>query len=241
LSVTITYCGHACVRIEGPEGAVLIDPFMDDSPQCPVKADKVECDAIGITHGHHDHLGDTVRIATRTKATVFCTAELALFLQAQRVKVHPMHVGGSHEFPFGTAKLVPAIHGGSIEGDTGKFTSVACGIVLRTAGFSIYHAGDTALTMDMELLGRYDSIDAALLPIGDNYTMGIEDAVHAVEMIEPAVVIPMHYNTFSVIEQDPKAFKAAVEEATSARCVVLEPGKSYTLSYNQDSEADGQA
>lgn len=229
MSVSITYYGQACVKVEGPDGTVVIDPFFNGNPLCPVKADQVECDGIGVTHGHHDHLGDTVAIAVRTDATVFCTAELAGFLQGQRVKVHPMHIGGSHEFPFGRVKLVPAIHGGGVEGDTGKFTCTPCGFVLRMGGANVYHAGDTALTMDMELLGRYDHIDVAILPIGDNYTMGPEDALHAVEMIEPDVVIPMHYNTFPVIEQDVEAFKCAVEEGTTARCMIPSPGKAWTL------------
>jgi L-ascorbate metabolism protein UlaG (beta-lactamase superfamily) len=231
MSVNITYYGHAAIRVEGANGTVLIDPFLDENPAAGQDAAEVGCQAIGVTHGHHDHLGDTVQIAERTGCQVFCTYELANFLQGQGVKnVHPMHVGGSHRFEFGTAKLVPAIHGGLVEGDTGKFTCTPCGIVLRMGSLNIYHAGDTALSMEMELLGRYDSIDAALVPIGDNFTMGPDDAVHAVEMIQPRLVIPMHYGTFDVIEQDAHEFAARVEQSTGAECVVLAPGRSRTVS-----------
>jgi L-ascorbate metabolism protein UlaG (beta-lactamase superfamily) len=149
-------------------------------------------------------------------------------MEGQGVATHAMHIGGSHAFPFGEVKLVPAFHGGSIEGSDGGCCT-PCGIVLRMGGLSVYHAGDTSLTMEMELLGRYDWIDLALLPIGDNYTMGPQDAVHAVEMVEPRVVIPMHYGTFPVIEQEPDTFKGMVEEQTDARCVVLAPGESFEL------------
>jgi L-ascorbate metabolism protein UlaG (beta-lactamase superfamily) len=229
MAVTVTYHGQACVQLAGPDGTVLIDPFMDDNPLCTVRADEVECDAIGVTHGHADHLGDTVRIARRTGATVFATYELARFLQGQGVEAHAMHIGGTHEFPFGQVKLFPAFHGGLIEGGDAGGCCTPCGIIVRMGGLSIYHAGDTSLMMEMELLGRYDWIDLALLPIGDNYTMGPQDAVHAVEMIEPRVVVPMHFGTFPVIEQEPEAFRAMVEEQTDARCVVLAPGESFEL------------
>jgi L-ascorbate metabolism protein UlaG (beta-lactamase superfamily) len=216
--------------LQGPEGTVLIDPFLDENPAAHCQASEVDCDAIGVTHGHHDHLGDTVPIARRTDCQVFCTYELANFLQGRGVKnVHPMHIGGSHRFGFGTVKLVPALHGGMVEGDTGKFTCTPCGMVLRMGGLNIYHAGDTGLTMEMELLSRYDSIDAALLPIGDNFTMGPDDALHAVEMIHPRLVIPMHYGTFDVIEQDAHAFRTRVKQSTGADCIVLAPGHSTEL------------
>jgi L-ascorbate metabolism protein UlaG (beta-lactamase superfamily) len=229
MSITVTYYGQACVRLAGPNGAVLIDPFLDENPLAAVKSNQVECDAIGVTHGHQDHLGDAVKIAKRTGAVVFTTSELARFLQGEGVATQAMHIGGSRRFPFGEAKLVAALHGGSVSGAPGSLMCLPCGIVVRAGGFSVYHAGDTALTMEMELLGRYDQIDLALLPIGDNYTMGPVDAVHAVEMIHPRVVIPIHYNTFPLIQQDPREFKRMVEEKTRARCVILAPGESYTL------------
>jgi len=229
MSLSITYHGHACVSLIGPDGTVVIDPFFDDNRMCKLPASEVRCDAIGVTHGHHDHLGDAIPIAKRTGAVVFTTAELARFLQERGVAAHAMHIGGSHRFRFGEVKLVAAFHGGSVAEDPGHTTCVPCGIIVRMGGFSVYHAGDTALTMEMELLGRYDHIDVALLPIGDNYTMGPEDALHAVELIRPEVVIPIHYNTFPVIEQNPEQFKRAVETQTSTRCVILQPGEGYAL------------
>jgi len=229
MSLSIAYHGHACVSLVGPDGTVVIDPFFDDNRVCTVAASEVQCDAIGVTHGHHDHLGDAISIAKRTGAVVFTTAELAKFLQEHGITTHAMHVGGSHRFRFGEVKLVAAFHGGSIAEDTGHTVCTPCGIIVRMGGFSVYHAGDTALTIEMELLGRYDHIDLALLPIGDNYTMGPEDALHAVELIRPEAVIPIHYNTFPVIEQDAEQFKRAVETQTPARCVILQPGETHTL------------
>ena len=139
-------------------------------------------------------------------------------------KAHPLHIGGGYNFPFGRAKMTPALHGGAVEGDeSGQYTTVPGGFLLTIDGTNVYHAGDTALIADMELLKG--QVDIALLPIGDNFTMGPDDAVRAVEMIEPEVVIPIHYNTFDVIEQDPNAFASAV--ADRAKVVMLEPGGSY--------------
>src|SRR2546429_6235717 len=159
-------------------------------------------------------------IARRDGATIVATAELARFCGERGATVHAMHIGGARQFPFGRVKLVPAFHGGAVEGDTtGQFTTNPCGVVVTMGGHTVYHCGDTGLTMEMQLLaGR---VDAMLVPIGDNYTMGIEDAVRAVEFVQPRAVIPMHYNTWDVIKADPEQFKRQV--GGGARVVVLAP------------------
>jgi L-ascorbate metabolism protein UlaG (beta-lactamase superfamily) len=184
-------------------------------------------DAILVTHGHGDHLGDAIPLAIAHKATFIAPYELARFAADQGAPdVHPMHIGGTHRFPFGTVKLVTAVHGGAVEGDeTGRFTTHPCGYVLTMGGVRLYHAGDTALTLDMQLLeGR---VDVLCVPIGDNYTMGIEDAARAVGFVKPTIAIPMHYGTFPLIDADPRDFVTAV--AGTAKVVVLEPGAVLTL------------
>ena len=164
-------------------------------------------------------------IAKRHSATVVATYELAQFCGGQGATIHPMHIGGAHDFPFGKVKLVPAFHGGMVEGDDGRFTTNPCGLVVTMGGRTVYHCGDTALTVEMQLLqGR---VDGMLVPIGDNFTMGIEDAVRAVEFARPKVVIPMHYNTWDLIKADPQTFKQQV--GSRAEVVILAPGRSHTL------------
>ncbi|HEV8265876.1 MAG TPA: metal-dependent hydrolase [Gemmatimonadales bacterium] len=226
--LTATFHGHACFLLEGDGKRVVIDPFVTGNPAAVIGASGVpKLDGILLSHGHGDHLGDAVALAKRDKATVVATYELAQFCGDQGATAHAMHIGGAHQFSFGRVKLVPAFHGGRVEGDaTGKYTTNPCGIVVTLGGKTVYHTGDTALTVEMQLLGG--RIDLMLAPIGDNYTMGIEDAVRAVEFVKPKVVIPMHYNTWDVIRADPQAFKRAV--GSRSEVVILAPGESYTLS-----------
>ncbi len=226
--LTITFHGHACFVLEADGRRVIIDPFLTGNPAADIKVDRLpKIDAVLLSHGHGDHLGDAVPIARRDGATVVATYELAMFCQERGAQVHPMHIGGAHRFPFATVKLVPAFHGGAVEGDEGgRHTTNPCGLVVTMGGKTVYHTGDTGLTLEMQLLaGR---VDALLVPIGDNFTMGPEDAARAVEFVQPRVVIPMHYNTWDLIAADPHAFKQRV--GSRAEVVVLEPGQSHTLS-----------
>jgi L-ascorbate metabolism protein UlaG (beta-lactamase superfamily) len=226
----LTWHGHATCSLETDDGThLVIDPFFADNPVCEVSVDEVEADYILVSHGHYDHIADAVALGTRTRATVIATHEVAKYLEGQGLEASHHHIGGGVQYPFGYVKLTPALHGGIVELPGGEaFTSLPTGFLIRLAsGQRFHHAGDTGLLADMQLLKG--QVDVAMLPIGDRYTMGPEDAVRAVEMIEPKVVIPMHYNTWPPIAQDPKAFAAAVKKAmgSRSRVEILAPGGSF--------------
>jgi L-ascorbate metabolism protein UlaG (beta-lactamase superfamily) len=221
----LTWHGHAACSLETDDGTrLVIDPFFDANPACGVSVEDVDADFILISHGHSDHISDAIPLAERTGATIIATFEVASYMEAQGLEVSPQHIGGGVRYPFGYLKLTPALHGGIVELPGGeRYTSLPAGFLINlSSGQRFHHAGDTALLADMALLeGR---VDVAMLPIGDRYTMGPEDAVRAVEMIKPKVVIPMHYNTWPPIAQDPEAFRSAVGDR--AKVEVLEPGES---------------
>ncbi len=222
----LTWHGHATCSLETDDGThLVIDPFFGENPVSDVSVDDVAADFILITHGHFDHIADAIPLAKRTGATIVATFEVASYMEEQGLTVSPQHIGGGVHYPFGYVKLTPALHGGSVGLPGGeKFTSLPAGFLVNLrSGQRFHHAGDTALIKDMELLeGR---VDVAMLPIGDRFTMGPEDAVRAVEMIRPDVVIPIHYNTWPPIAQDPRAFEEAV--GRRARVEILEPGGTF--------------
>jgi L-ascorbate metabolism protein UlaG (beta-lactamase superfamily) len=225
--VELTYHGHACFGISVGDTQLLIDPFLTGNDLADVSADEVQADYILITHGHGDHVGDAVEIARRTGAMAISNFEITSWLEAHGVeRAHPLHIGGGYDFAFGRAKLTIAHHGSALP--DGSYGGNPAGLLLTLDGKKIYHAGDTGLFYDMKLIGE-EGLDLAILPIGDNFTMGPDDALRAVKLLEPRVVIPIHYNTFDVIRQDPNAFVSRVEAETAARCVVLKPGESYRL------------
>ncbi|MDZ5605796.1 metal-dependent hydrolase [Bacillus pseudomycoides] len=225
----VSYHGHSVVKIETNGKVILIDPFLTGNPKTDLKAEDVKVDVIILSHGHGDHVGDTVALAKKNNAVVVAPFELATFLGWQGVNTHPMHIGGSHVFDFGKVKFTQAFHGSSYideENQTITYTGMPAGILFTAEEKTVYHAGDTALFSDMKLIGSLSDIDLAFLPIGDNFTMGPEDAVLAAEWIGAKTVVPMHYNTFPVIEQDPHIF---VQKLTSSTGKVLEAGESITL------------
>jgi L-ascorbate metabolism protein UlaG (beta-lactamase superfamily) len=227
MTVKLTWYGHACWKIETAKSVLLIDPFLSGNPVAPIAPDQVKPNYILVSHGHGDHLGDTVNIAKRSGAIVLSNFEIASYCEGQGCKVHSLHIGGSHEFSFGRLKLTIAHHGSSFP--DGRYAGNPSGFLLTLGKIKIYDAADTGLFYDMKLIGE-EGIDVALLPIGDNFTMGPDDALRAVKLIKPKVLIPMHYNTFDLIRQDAKSFASRVKRAVpKTQVVVLKPGESFAI------------
>jgi L-ascorbate metabolism protein UlaG (beta-lactamase superfamily) len=227
MATTITWLGHGGFQIVTNGHTLLIDPFLTDQPTATVQAKDIAADYILVSHGHYDHVGDTVAIAKRTGATVVCNFELSQYFQRQGVeKVHAQNLGGAHGFPFGRVKLTIAHHGSMLP--DGSYGGNPCGFLLYLADGKIYHACDTALFYDMQLIGE-EGVDLAILPIGDNFTMGPEDALRAVKLIQPRKVIPDHHSTWDLIAQDAEAWAETVRRETSVTPIVLKPGGSCSL------------
>ncbi len=224
---TLTYHGHATWSLETKGTTILFDPFFTGNPQTTRAAGDVPANVIILTHAHGDHYGDTVAIAKRTGATLISNFEIVAYCQKQGVaNAHALHLGGGYNFPFGRVKLTVAHHGSSFP--DGTYGGNPAGVVLEVEGKRLYNAGDTAVFSDMSLIGE-GGLDVALLPIGDNFTMGPEDATIAAKLLRARTIIPQHYNTWPVIAQDPEAFKRRVEDSTSSKVVVLKPGGTFTV------------
>jgi L-ascorbate metabolism protein UlaG (beta-lactamase superfamily) len=228
MSTRVRWLGHACLWIESDGQKLLVDPFLTGNPAAAVKAADVQPDFILISHGHGDHVGDAVAIAKRTGAMVIANFEISEWLQKQGLqKVHGQQHGGGHDFAFGRVKLTLAFHGSALpDGSNG---GNPCGFLFTFKdGTKVYDAADTGLFGDMRLIGE-EGIDLAILPIGDNYTMGPDDALRAVKMIQPRKVLPIHYNTWPLIAQDAAAWAARVRSEINTEPVVLKPGESLTV------------
>ncbi len=222
----LRYLGHSGIELTSASFKLVIDPFLTGNPATPIKPENLSPQYIILTHAHGDHSADVEGIAKRTGATIISNAEIAQYYSAKGLKGHGMNTGGSFSFPFGKVTFTPAWHSSSFP--DGSYGGNPVGVVLDIENKRIYHAGDTALFSDMSLIGK-KGIDVALLPIGDNFTMGPDDALEAVKLLTPKKVIPVHYNTFGLIQQDGEAFKRRVETQTSAQCQVLTPGESTEL------------
>ena len=223
--VKYSYYGHACFQLDDGKYKVLVDPFLTGNPLASIRVDQAEADFILVTHAHGDHLGDAPEIAKRTGAEVVGIPEvLALCTErAGDLTVHGMNLGGSLNLPFGKVRMTLAQHSSGVAG------GIACGYVIYIGGLVIYYAGDTALFSDMKLIGQKDHLDYALLPIGDNYTMGLEDAALAAQLLGVRHVIPLHYNTWPVIQQDVEKYKEITEAMAHAEVHIIKPGTTFEL------------
>ncbi|MEJ2536564.1 MAG: metal-dependent hydrolase [Calditrichia bacterium] len=222
----LTYLGHSAFYLEGSKGRLVIDPFLSGNPLAKMKPADIKVDFVLLTHGHGDHIGDGVEIAKANKATIVAPFELANYCANLGTQVHPMHIGGGHNFPFGRVKLTIAHHGSAAP--DGTYTGNPCGFLITMDGKVFYHTGDTGLFYDMKLIGEMNKIDVAVMPIGDNFTMGIDDAVKAAEFIQAKMVIPMHYKTFDVINVEPQEFVNKVK-AKGLNSQILPIGETYTF------------
>lgn len=224
----IQYLAHSAFLVEGSK-TLLFDPYLTGNPKAKVNPLDLKPDYILVSHGHGDHFGDALDIARYCDATIIAVNELALYCTRRGVDAHPMHIGGEHRFDADlSVQLTTAIHGSAfIEEGISQYLGLACGFIVRMDGKTLYFAGDTALTYDMKaVIGDLNEIDVAMIPIGDNFTMGPTDAEVAVKWLNPRIVIPMHYNTFALIEQDVEEFKDKVERDNPEKKVFpLLPGE----------------
>ncbi|MDZ7844194.1 MAG: metal-dependent hydrolase [Anaerolineales bacterium] len=235
MDTQFTYYGHSTFGLKINGHPILIDPFFTGNPTLDLSPDELDADFILVTHGHGDHIGDTVRIAKRTDALVIACFEVANWLEEKGVKTHAQHIGGGFQHPFGYVKMTQALHGSSLP--DGSYGGMPGGFLITTEdNYTIYLAGDTGLFPGMSLIGD-EGIDFAALPIGDNFTMGPKDALRAVKLLKPRRVLPTHYSTFDLINQDPEQWKANVEAETNSEVVILKPRQSIQLHQGPNHEA----
>lgn len=227
MSFKLTWYGHATMGMEIDGHTVLVDPFFSGNPAATTTAEKVQADFILISHGHSDHVGDAIAIAKRTGATVISNFEIASWFEGHGITAHGQQLGGGYKHRFGYLKLTVALHGSALP--DGLYGGNPCGFLLTPAsGQKVYLACDTGLFGDMRLIGE-EGLDLAVLPIGDNYTMGPADALRAVKLLSPKHVIPVHYNTWELIAQDAEAWAGQVAAETGAQAHVIKPGESFSL------------
>jgi len=219
----LTYLGHSGFLAEGISARIVFDPFLTGNPLAKAKPSEIKTDYIILTHGHGDHFGDSLEIAKSNDATIIAPNELALYCESKGAKVHPMHIGGAYNFAFGRVKLTIAHHGSAVP--DGTYTGNPAGVLLTMDEKTFFHAGDTGLFYDMKLIGEMNQIHIAALPIGDNFTMGIDDALKATEFLQPEMVIPIHYKTFPVIDVDPEEFVSKAQ-SKGFKSRVLNTGES---------------
>jgi L-ascorbate metabolism protein UlaG (beta-lactamase superfamily) len=223
----LKFLSHSGFMITTDKGErILIDPFLEGNPSAPLHHTEIDAEYIVLTHAHGDHIGDSFKIAKRKDSLFICVNELANYCIEKGFQAHNMHIGGSHKFSFGRVKFTIAHHGSMTPDNT--YGGEAAGVIISVGNKNIYHTGDTGLFYDMKLIGEMTSLDYMLLPIGDNFTMGITDAVKAVELANPKVAIPMHYNTFPLIKADPELFKEQVE-ALGKKSIIMQPGQEISL------------
>jgi len=227
MSVRFTWLGHSAFAFEFDGHKALLDPFLTGNPLAAANADSVEAEIIFLTHAHGDHISDAIAIAKRTGAKIVSNYEIATWAENQGVEAHSMNTGGGYDFGFVHAKQTIAFHSSSFP--DGRYGGDPNGFIFTTkSGQRVYFAGDTALFSDMKLIGE-EGIDIAFLPVGDNYTMGPEDSLKAIRLIQPKLVVPMHYNTFPLIMIDVAGWANRVSSETDAQPIVLDPGGSYSL------------
>lgn len=222
MGISITFLGHAGFLLSDGTHTVAIDPFLTGNPVATMKPDEVKCQSIVLTHGHADHLGDTVAIAKANDATVFGAFEIVEYMGEQEIQGEPGNPGGKITADFGWVAFTQAVHSSSYNG---RYMGMPCGAVVHMGGVTVYHLGDTGIFGDMKLLGEIYRPDIALVPTGDRFTMGPDLATRAVEMIKPKVAIPMHFGTWPLLLPDASGFEPKGVEVKE-----MEPGETWQFS-----------
>lgn len=227
----LSFHGQSTIYFESNDKKVIVDPFISGNDKSDLDEQTLDVDYIILTHGHGDHFGDVVELANRNHATVIGSAEVQGYLTTYHgiEHAHGMNIGGKYQFDFGTVKFVQAFHSSSYTNEDGipVYLGMPMGVIIEAEGKTIYHAGDTGLFSDMKLIAERHPVDVCFIPIGDNFTMGIEDASYAInEFIKPKISVPIHYNTFPLIEQDPQKFKEAVSQG---EVQILQPSDEVTF------------